>query len=528
MHSFIRIAVFAISFTEMRARSGIDFVNVSGDELKHYIVSSLGGGAALFDYDGDGDLDLYLVNGMKLVGRVREPAGGNRLYRNEGDWRFRDVSDSAGIGHEGWGVGCAAGDYDNDGHVDLYVTNIGPNVLYRNRGDGTFVEVGDATDDRFGASAAFFDADGDGDLDLYAANYVDPDLSKIAEPGSDPTCVWLGMPVMCGPRGLGGQRDVFYRNDDGRFVDATESAGLLDLTNAYGLGVVSVDYDDDGDVDLYVTNDTRPNFLYENDGSGRFTDVGLLAGVAYNASGDTEAGMGVDFGDSNGDGNVDAVVTNFSHETNTLYLGSDVDLFTDATDELGLSTPSLGRLGWAARFADFDRDGDEDLFIANGHVYPNVSEVDATTTYRQPNQVFVNDGAGNFQEQLLDEEASSRGAAFGDVDDDGDVDVVVVDIDGPPSLLRNDAADGHWMGLELVGRESNRDANGARVMLTAGGRTQLKYVHPSGSIFSSSDPRLLFGLGPATSVDEIRIRWPSGRETRLTDVRAGQYLLVIE
>ena len=525
----LALAIAGIGFTEMRSRTGIDFVNVSGDEAKQYIVSSLGGGAALFDYDGDGDLDLYLVNGMKLVDRTPVAVGGNRLYRNEGEWRFRDVTEHAGVGDEGWGVGCAVGDYDNDGFADLYVINIGANTLFRNRGDGTFVEVFKAADAGFGSSAAFFDADGDGDLDLYAANYVDPDLSKIPAPGSDPTCVWLGMEVMCGPRGLDGQSDVFYRNEGGHFVEATAVAGLNDSSKAFGLGVIASDYDGDGDVDLYVTNDSLPNFLYENDGSGKFTESGLLSGVAYNASGDTEAGMGVDFGDPNGDGRLDVIVTNFSHETNTLYLGSEGGLFTDATDELRLGTPSLGRLGWGVRFVDFDRDGDEDLFVANGHVYPNVSRADDTTTYRQKNQIFLNRGDGVFDEtDFLEAESPSRGAAFGDVDGDGDVDDDVVNIDEAPSLLRNDVESGHWLGVVLVGRTSNRDASGARVHVTAGGRTQIKEAHASGSIFSSSDPRVHFGLGDATSVEELSIRWPSGQETTLTDVAADRYLLVVE
>jgi hypothetical protein len=337
------------------------------------------------------------------------------------------------------------------------------------------------------------------------------------------------MPVMCGPRGLDGQKDVFYRNESGHFVEATEAAGLDDPSKAFGLGVVGSDYDDDGDIDLYVSNDTLPNFLYENDGSGRFTESGLLSGAAYNASGDTEAGMGVDFGDPNGDGRLDLFVTNFSHETNTLYLGSAQGLFTDATDELGLGTPSLGRLGWGARFVDFDRDGDEDLFVANGHVYPDVQRADDTTTYRQKNQIFWNRGDGVFDESdFLDAELPSRGAAFGDVDGDGDVDVVVVNIDEAPSLLRNDFEAGHWIGVALVGRQSNRDASGARVTLTSGGRTQIKEAHASGSIFSSSDPRVHFGLGDRNLIDELTIRWPSGNETTLTNVVADRYLLVVE
>ena len=318
--------------------------------------------------------------------------------------------------------------------------------------------------------------------------------------------------------------DVFYRNEGGHFVEATAVAGLNDSSKAFGLGVIASDYDGDGDVDLYVTNDSLPNFLYENDGSGKFTESGLLSGVAYNASGDTEAGMGVDFGDPNGDGRLDVIVTNFSHETNTLYLGSEGGLFTDATDEFRLGTPSLGRLGWGVRFVDFDRDGDEDLFVANGHVYPNVSRADDTTTYRQKNQIFLNRGDGVFDEtDFLEAESPSRGAAFGDVDVD-----VVVNIDEAPSLLRNDVESGHWLGVVLVGRTSNRDASGARVHVTAGGRTQIKEAHASGSIFSSSDPRVHFGLGDATSVEELSIRWPSGQETTLTDVAADRYLLVVE
>ncbi len=518
----------AIVLAEVRDGSGVDFLNVSGDVEKSYIVSSLGGGAALFDFDADGDLDLYFVNGMRLSEGKHHSEGGNRLYRNDGGWKFVDVSDAADVGDEGWGIGSAVGDYDNDGLVDLYVTNIGPNVLYRNRGDGTFAATGQVADAGFGASAVFFDAEGDGDLDLYVANYVDPDLSRIPAPGEDPTCVWLGMPVMCGPRGLSGQEDVFYRNDLGRFVEATEAAGLDDPSAAYGLGVAALDYDDDGDVDLYVANDTFPNFLYENDGSGRFTEVGLISGAGYNGAGDTEAGMGVGVGDPDGDGRLDLFVTNFSHETNTFYRSSGAGLFEDATDEFGLATPSLGRLGWGAHFADLDLDGDEDLFVANGHVYPGVERADDTTAYRQKNQVFANRGDGTFDVADLEEVASSRGAAFGDVDDDGDVDVIVVNIEEEPSLLRNETGGGHWMGLELVGRHGNRDGYGARVVLTSGGRAQVREVQTSGSVFSASDPRVHFGLGGAVRVEEVRIRWPSGRETMLRDVAADRYLLVIE
>ena len=510
---------------DVRAESGIKFIHDSGDPEKRVILSSLGGGVALFDYDGDSDLDAYFVR-----------KGTNHLYRNQGSFRFQDVTDSAGVSATGWSIGCAAADFDNDGLVDLYVTRIGANVLYRNRGDGAFDDVTAVMgvgNDGFGASAAFFDAEKDGDLDLYVANYVAPD-QKFPQPGSEPTCQWLGMAVMCGPRGLLGEGDVFYRNEGLKFVEATKESGLEDRNRFYGIGVVSSDYDDDGDLDLYVANDTDPHYLFRNDGSGRFEEVGLLSGAAYSGSGATQAGMGVDFGDANGDGHLDIFVTNFSHETNTLYLGSPSGLFTDATEEVGLSTPSLGPLGWGTRFTDLDNDGDEDLFVANGHVYPNVEGVDATTTYRERNQVFLNDGRGTFVEAEVEADASeglksNRGAAFGDVDSDGDPDVVINAIDDRPTLLRNDLSEGaHFVGLVLVGRRSNRDAAGASVRVVSRGREQRKEAHASGSVLSSNDPRLIFGLGSAEVAEEIRIRWPSGALTRLLEVPADRYLVVVE
>ncbi len=516
----LALAAALAQLVDVQPQSGIEFVHESGDLEKRTILSSLGGGAALFDYDGDTDLDVY------LAGKDR-----SQLYRNRGGFRFEDVSKETGVSPSGWSIGCAAADFDNDGLVDLYVTRIGANVLYRNRGDGTFEDVTSARgvgDEGFGASAAFFDADEDGDLDLYVANYVAPDQA-FPEPGSEPTCQWLGLAVMCGPRGLKGQEDVFYRNEGLTFAEAMVETGLEDRIRAYGIGVVSSDYDGDGDSDLYVANDTDPNFLFRNDGSGRFEEVGLLSGAAYSGSGAAQAGMGVDFGDANGDGYLDIFVTNFSHETNTLYLGSSSALFTDATEEVGLSTPSLGPLGWGTRFTDLDNDGDEDLFVANGHVYPNVEEVDATTTYRQRSQIFLNDGRGNFTEAEWSVEArSNRGAAFGDVDSDGDPDVVVSAIDDRPALLRNDLAAGaHFIGLTLVGRESNRDGAGARVRVLSSGRTQVKAAHASGSVLSSNDPRLLFGLGSGRDA-EIEVRWPSGASSRIVAVPADRYLVIVE
>ncbi|MFQ5789908.1 MAG: CRTAC1 family protein, partial [Acidobacteriota bacterium] len=512
-HTATTAANQKLHFAEMLGASGIDYRNVSGEPEKRYIQSSLGSGAALLDYDQDGDLDLYVVNGARLDGTSVVAAEPNRLYQNEGGWTFRDVTEAAGVSHPTWGMGAAVGDVDNDGYPDLYITNIGPNILYRNQGDGTFVEVtaqADVGDDGWGTSAAFFDADGDGDLDLYVANYTDPDVQSLPLPGSRPNCRWFNLDVFCGPSGLQGASDIYYRNNgDGSFTEASREAGLL-AGEAYGLGVVTGDYDGDGDVDLYVANDSVPNFLFQNDGRGVFSEQGLLSGVAYNSEGLAQAGMGVDLGDLDGDGRLDIFVTNFSHDTNTAYRNAGEGLFMDATTDLDLRMDSWFYLGWATRFADLDNDGHLDLFVANGHVYPQVDATDLKTRYRQRNQIFWNNGEGRFEEGVfpaedaLQEIASSRGGAFGDMDNDGDVDAVVVNIDDELSLLRNELpGGGHWLSLRLVGRKSNRDAVGARVTAIAGSLRGEREVHASGSFLSSSDPRLHLGLGERAQVDEL-------------------------
>ncbi len=529
-----------LQFSEMLESSGVSYRNVSGEPEKRFILSSLGSGAGLFDYDEDGDLDLYLINGAILDGVRVIPAGTNRLYRNEGGWSFRDVTEESGAGDSGWGLGCAVGDYDNDGWSDLYVSNVGANVLLRNQGDGTFRDVsGEAGvgHDGWGTSSAFFDADHDGDLDLYVANYMDPDPSKLPLPGTLPTCRWFGLEVFCGPRGLNAAPDVYYRNEgNGSFSDATEEFGF-DVGSAYGLGVVAGDYDSDGDVDLYVANDSVPNFLFRNNGDGHFADVGLLSGAAYNASGQAEAGMGVDLVDLDGDGQLEIFVTNFANETNTFYSNRG-GIFLDATSETNLEMLSLSWLGWATRFADWDNDGDDDLFVANGHVYPQIEDAaraESTPGYRQQNQIFINQGRGEFAEATFSPGdgmraiASSRGGAFGDIDNDGDIDAVILNIDDTPSLLRNDtAAQGRWIGLRLVGTSGNREGIGARVVLTRGSQRQIKEVHPSGSFLSSSDSRLYFGMGVSEVADSIRIRWPNGLEQQLDGVSSNQLLLVVE
>jgi len=536
-------------FDNVTQESGIDFVNVSGETQKPNITGSLGSGAALFDYDQDGDLDVYIVNGARTTGVDVQERFPNRLFRNMGGWRFRDVTAEAGVGDLGWGMGCAVGDFDNDGLPDLYVTNLGPNALYRNQGDGTFRDVTEFAgvgDPSWGASAAWIDADMDGDLDLFVVNYLDPSIRKIPSrsgsmlhaPGvlGDIYCRFQDVPVFCGPAGLVGAADVFYRNEgDGRFSLATHAAGLEDSAGAFGLGVVTLDYDGDGSTDLYVANDATPNQLYRNVNGSRFEEVGLTAGVAYSVSGRAEAGMGVDAADVNGDGLLDLFVTNFSHETNTLYINQGGGVFIDRTEELFPGRPSFAYLGWATRFLDLDLDGDEDLFVSNGHVFPQIEGRDAGTSYRQPNQVFENDG-GRFSEFALPaddasrELESSRGVAFGDIDDDGMVDAIVVNIDSKASVLRNTGGlkgDRHWIGFRLIGRGVNRDGYGARVTLELGGVELVREVHTSGYL-SSSDLRLHFGIGNHNHVETARVLWPDGSEQRLEGLGADRYHTVVQ
>ena len=526
-------------FRDALSGSGIDYVNVSGEPDKRHILSTLGAGVALFDYDEDGDLDVYLVNGARVEGSLVVEEAENKLYRNEGNWTFADVTHQAGVGDRSWGMGAAAGDYDDDGLVDLYVTNVGRNVLYRNRGDGTFQERGEISgvaDERWGTSAGWFDAEGDGDLDLYVANYIEIDPRAIPAPGQEARCQWFGLDVMCGPNGLPEASDVFFLNSgDGSFRDATLEAGFAESAAAYALGVVIGDYDDDGDTDLYVANDSMPNYLFRNDGAGHFREGAFLAGAALSNEGQEQAGMGVDMGDVNGDGTLDILVTNFSHETNNVYLNHGQGLFTDGVGEVNMQGPSWLALGWGIRIFDFDNDGDQDVYVANGHVYPGVDRSSLKTRYRQRNHLFSNDGAGNFglveprhTGDGLSAEFSSRGAAFGDLDGDGDVDGVIVNIDERPSLLDNVVAASGLLRVRIVGRASNRDGVGARVLLLSEQRSQLREVHASGSFLSSGDPYLHFGVKAGEVLTELRVRWPSGHEQRWPSPTIGGQLILLE
>jgi len=524
-------------FVDVAAQAGITRVVHAGRPGKDHLLDSAGTGAAWLDYDRDGHLDAYVVNGWKLDGNRVVEKGRNALYRNRGDGTFEDVTDAAGVAGEGqWGSGIAVADYDADGWPDILVTNFGPNVLYRNRGDGSFVNLAARAgieSPGWNTGAAFFDADGDGDLDLYVAAYIDSSIDEVLE--ARRTLDWKGVAkVAVGPFGLPGALDHFFvANGDGTFTEATESAGLRDRGFGFGLGVRALDVDADGDIDLYVANDSDANYLYRNDGQGIFKEVGLWSGAAFDAGGAAQAGMGVALGDPTGDGIQDIFVTNFSEDFSTLYAGEGRALFRDASTESGVGTATYLQLSWGAVLADLDSDGDDDLVIANGHIYPQVdSHAELGMTYVQRNQLLENTGDGRFDDvtgragpgfALVQ---SSRGLAAGDYDNDGDLDLLITNLDEPPALLRNDSASGSW--LTVVCRVSPGDAPlvGTRVEVELADRTLIRDVASSSSYMSVHDPRLHFGLGHADRAKRVTVNWPDGTTTVLEDLPANRFVEV--
>ena len=521
-------------FVDVTEEAGLDWEHRSGGPDKWHILEAKGGGGAFFDYDGDGFIDIYLVNGSSLEPDTGGPSRRNALYRNQGDGTFGDVTAAAGVGDPGWGMGCVAADYDNDSDIDLYVTNYGPNRLYRNEGDGRFAEVSGSTgvdDSRWSTGAAFGDYDLDGDLDLYVANYVDFDPGLRRE--NRPFCQWKSVDVFCGPRSLKSAADVLYRNEnDGRFTDVTAAAGIEDA-GAYGFAVLFGDYDLDGWPDIFVANDSTPNLLYHNEGAGSFREVALEAGVAFNYQGKGQAGMGAAFGDFDGDGFPDLFVTHFASDYNTLYRNKGGRHFLDVTMQAGLGAKSLPYVGWGVNFLDHDHDGDLDLFVANGHAYPQIDRLRlGEETYAQPNQLLENLGDGTFGAvtgvAALTQRRVSRGSCTGDYDNDGDVDLLVFNLDDRPALLRNDGAAGQWLSVQLIGEQSNRSAVGARVTAFTGSRRQIREVAAGSSFLGGNDLRSHFGLGAASAVDSLLVRWPSGTVDRLYGVAANRSITLAE
>ncbi|MHC4472258.1 MAG: FG-GAP repeat domain-containing protein, partial [Planctomycetota bacterium] len=438
-----------VRFVEVTEETGVDHVSWCGSDVKNHLLESDGCGAALFDYDADGDLDLYVVSAWKIEGRDVTVRGKNGLFRNEGGFRFTDVTEEARVGDDRWGCGVAVGDYDNDGDLDLYVTNYGPNALYRNEGDGTFTEVTESAgvgDPRWSSCATFFDADGDGDLDLYVTNYVAATWEEIIN--ADRTLEWKGIMVMAGPVGLPGDADIYYRNrGDGTFEDYTDEAGLADIGKFFGYTAVATDYDQDGDVDLYVANDSNPNFCYRNDGTGHFADVGTFNGSALSGNADAQAGMGADAGDADGDLDIDFVVANFAEDVVTVYRNDGAGFFDDATARSGLASVTFMPLSWGVDFFDHDNDGDLDLVIANGHIYPQADQLRERFDgfgFRARNLLLENDGKGKYTDITskagpgFQVECPSHGVATGDIDNDGDLDLVFVNVDKKATILRNE------------------------------------------------------------------------------------------
>ena len=536
-----------LRFVDVTQSSGVTLPNVSGDPHdKLAIPATLGQGAAALDFDADGLLDLFIANGDAFAGPAAEADAGPALYRNLGNWRFEDVTDVSGLDFDGWAHGVSRVDFDADDRDDLYVTVYGgPNRFFRNRGDGRFEERSSVWggDDTFpSTAAAFFDADSDGDLDLYVGNYVHYDPAD--PPNAGKPCEWRGLAVMCGPKGTTPAADTFWENRDGRLLKAGERFGFAAVRPSYTLGALAGDLDNDGDVDLYVANDSEPNYLFENLGGGRFREVGMLRGADRNEDGRSQAGMGVDLGDVDNDGRFDLFVTNFSHDTNTLYRNlltpAGETLFEDATYTMQLGLESYSYLGWGARIIDIDHDGWQDVVVVSGHVYPQVDRMPVGTSYRQRNQIFLNrgrtaDGRTTFDERVpppgdaFELQNVSRGLVVADLDNDGDADLLVVEMDGPPTLIRNDSRlDGHWIGFLLRGEAGNRDAIGALVSVEdSDGQVRWRQQVGGGSYLSTGDPRLHFGLGSAAApVRTITATWPSGKQTVYRDLPPNRYWLL--
>ena len=520
-----------VQFTDVTAQAGIHFKHVDGRSGRKYFVETIGSGCAFVDFDNDGLLDIYLVSAADLPGFHSTKPPTNTLYRNNGDGTFTDVTDRAGVGQAGYGTGITAGDYNNDGLVDFYVTNFGANVLYRNNGDGTFTDVtGEAgvSDARWSAGAAFADYDNDGFLDLYVTNYCDFRFEDHK------TCHEQGVEVYCGPEEFNGLPDTLYHNNgDGTFSDVTQKAGVYNAKGK-GMSVIWADYDNDRDLDIFVANDGTENFLYQNNGNGTFTDVAWMAGVESDERGNPQGSMGVDFGDYNNDGTLDLVVTNFQRQLNAVYRNDGDGFFTDAAFIVGLGY-SLPYVSWGTGFFDFNNDAQRDLFIANGHIQNAIEQYDKSSTYLQPNQLLLNDGVGRFVNTSAEAGAglqiskASRGVAFGDYDNDGDIDILINNAHDTPDLLRNDTnGDYHWISIKTIGTKSNRDGIGARIQVRVGDLTQTAEVRSGASYMSQNDMRVHFGLGAAEKIDRIEVRWPSGIVDVLEDVLPNQILDVRE
>lgn len=522
-----------IQLRDITSRTGIRFRHVHGGNGQQYLAEFMVAGLALFDYDGDGLTDIYFLNGAPLRGTTMTSPPRNALYRNNGDWTFTDVTERAGVGDRGHGLGVVVGDYDHDGDLDLFLNNFGPNVFYRNEGDGTFSDVTRQLQleggGHFGAGACFLDLEGDGDLDLYVANYVAFSYARHAQ------LMPTAFPYPPGPMDFPPVPDTLFRNNgDGSFSDASVASGIGTLAGP-SMGVICGDWDDDGDTDIFVCNDAAANFHFVNDGRGHFQESGVLSGLAYNLHGHANGSMGAECGDVDLDGRLDLFMTDYTGEMPVLYRNAGGGFFDDVTSSARLGRAAYTHTKWGSGLVDFDNDGDLDLFIACGHFLDNIREIDDTTDYRVPNILMQNAGDGTFQDvsavcgdglAVVD---SSRGAGFDDLDNDGRVDGVILNANSQPTILRNDSAPGqHWLQVSLRGVHSNRDGVGARVRVAAGDRVQVAEVHAGRGYQSHHGTRLQFGLGASDRVDRIEVRWIGGQVDVFRDLAADQRWILIE
>jgi enediyne biosynthesis protein E4 len=529
---------FSSRLTDVASQAGLtNPVVYGGVDTKHYILEVVGCGVAFIDYDNDGWQDLFVLSGTQLDG---DPAGAtNRLYKNNRNGTFTDVTEQAGLRRTGWASAVTVGDYDNDGFDDLYITYYGRNVLYRNNGNGTFTDVTEKAGlaqeaVRYGSGCTWMDYDRDGHLDLFVATYLNTTLEKLPKPGENPDCTWKGMPVNCGPRGLPtGYVQLFRNNGDGTFRDVSRESGVATASGSYPMTAVAADFDNDGWPDIYVACDSTASWLFRNQHDGTFREEGLQRGAALSEDGLEQAGMGIGVGDYDLDGSLDIVKTHFSDDTNVLYRNDGKGNFDDFTLRAGLGVETRF-VGWGAGIVDLDNDGHPDLFLVTGSVYPEIEQKVPAYPFRTPRLVFRNLGDGRFEE-FIDEAGpgvaaahTSRGCAFGDFDNDGDMDVIVINMNEPPSLLRNDVTGGgHWLKVLLEGTKSNRSAIGARVTARYGGRIQAQEVMAQASFYSVNDRRLHFGLGEATAAD-LTIRWPTGATETVPNVAADHLVVIRE
>jgi hypothetical protein len=525
------------ALNDVAAKAGLDFLQVcGGDKAKKYILETTGSGVAFLDYDNDGWLDILLINGSRIEGFAAGQAPGNKLFHNNRDGTFSDVTVKAGLAHSGWGQGVCIGDYDNDGFDDIFVTYWGEDLLYHNNGDGTFTEVGRracvaGNPARWSTGCAFVDYDRDGKLDLFVTHYVNFSLQSAWLPGSNPYCVYRGIAVNCGPRGLVGETSTLYHNNgDGTFTDVSEKSGILRPRGYFGLGVLTGDFDNDGWPDIYVASDSTPSLLFMNNHDGTFREEGTLRGVAFSEDGAEQAGMGVAAADYDHDGWLDLLKTNFSDEVVNLYHNDGKAFFSNVSNAAGISKETHF-VGWGCGFFDPDNDGLADVLYVNGHVYPELQDMHIDTAYREPRVLYRNRGSGKFEEvsqlagPVITQASTGRGCAFGDYNNDGCVDVIVNNQNARPSLLQVTRQNtNHWISLKLSGTKSNRSAIGARVKCVAGTLSQIDEVRSGGSYLSQSDLRLHFGLGQNKVVDMLEIQWPSGVIDRFEKVPADRFL----